>query len=107
MAIERINLAVFGPRGRRAFFWQGLLIVLPVVVLAAMGFFSLRQDKILAHHEATERAQALADQLAQTVWAELTEANNFDLPSFKIDQAGQLLFPPPYAAVPPPHPFQS
>src|SRR5256885_16175253 len=37
------------PRTSRkpTFFWQAVLILLPVVVLAAMGFFSLRQDRLL------------------------------------------------------------
>ncbi|MDB6121652.1 MAG: Histidine kinase [Pedosphaera sp.] len=46
------------------FFWQGLLIVLPVMVLAGFGFSFLRQDKKLAENEARERAQLLADDLS-------------------------------------------
>jgi len=45
------------------FVWQALLILLPVMVLAAFGFVSLRQDKRLAQQEAVERAQAIAEQL--------------------------------------------
>ena len=41
------------------FLWQALLIVLPIIVLAIVGFFSLRQDKLLAQQEARERAQAI------------------------------------------------
>ena len=61
------------PNSKPSFFWQALLIVLPVLVLAAVGFFSLRQDKILAQHEAVERAQAIADELLPTVWREIVE----------------------------------
>src|SRR5947209_5425033 len=84
------------------FFWQGLLIVLPVILLAALGFFSLRQDKVLAEHEATERAQALADDLAQAAWAELTSARNPALPAFKVDRFGDLVFPVPVLLAPKP-----
>ena len=88
-----------------AFLWQGLLIVLPVGVLAVVGLFSLRQDKILAQHEATERAQAIADDLLPKIWNELTatnDSNRFKHHSFQIDQTGELIFPPPFDPVPRP-----
>lgn len=94
-------------RDQRAFFWQGLLIVLPVFVLAGLGFFSLRQDRILARHEAAERAQTIAEQLAQAVWAEVTEAANPHAVSFKVDQHGQLVSPRPCPVVPAPRPIDS
>ena len=56
---------------RPSFFWQGLLIVLPVVALVAVGVFSLRQDKLLAQQEAAARAQAIADDLAPLIWNEI------------------------------------
>src|SRR5713101_4754056 len=82
------------------FFWQGLLIVLPVVVLAAVGLLSLRQDRILARHEAVERAQVIADEIAQTIWTELTSARDTSLPAFKVDRTGQLVFPPAIESLP-------
>jgi hypothetical protein len=45
------------------FLWQALLILLPVVALAIVGALSLRRDRILAQHEATQRAQGIADDL--------------------------------------------
>ena len=87
---------------RNAFFWQGILIVLPVFVLAAAGLFSLRQDKILAQHEAAERAQAIADDMVRRIWTELTEARNPSLVAFRIDHARELIFPTPFSAVPRP-----
>ncbi|MEY2429698.1 MAG: hypothetical protein QOJ40_2583, partial [Verrucomicrobiota bacterium] len=60
------------PTRKATFIWQAVCIVLPVAVLAAMGIFSLRQDKILAQHEAVERAQSIADDLLPKIWAELT-----------------------------------
>jgi len=38
------------------FLWQAVLILLPIAVLAAVGLFSLRQDKLLAEQEAPEPA---------------------------------------------------
>src|SRR5438874_12177266 len=93
------------PRRPPSFFWQGLLIVLPVDVLAAVGLFSLRQDKILAQHEATERAQAIADQMAQAIWTDLTSPRESNPDSFQIDRAGQLIFPPPFSPLPHPRPL--
>jgi hypothetical protein len=37
-----------GSNRKPTFFWQAVLIVLPVAVLAEVGLFSLRQDKALA-----------------------------------------------------------
>src|SRR5438034_7040644 len=88
-----------------AFFWQGILIVAPVMVLAGLGLFSLRQDKILAQHEATERAQAIADELARNIWSELTEVRDPNLPSFKMGQDRKLLLPASYPPVPIPQPL--
>ncbi len=90
------------------FFWQGLLIVLPVVVLAGAGFFSLRQDQALARREAVERAHAYADQIAETLWHELTDPSRlveFSNHTFRIDATGGLLFPPPPPTLPAPQPF--
>src|SRR5258708_40124952 len=86
-------------RGRRpTFLWQGLLILLPVLVLATVGFFSLRQDKPLAQRDAAEKAQAIADELAHNLWAALAEQK--DDPRFRyfeISTTGELVHPPPCA----------
>ena len=57
-----------------AFLWQALLIVLPVAALVVFGFFSLRQDRILAQHEAADRAQPIADDLLSRLWSAATAA---------------------------------
>ncbi|HTY87272.1 MAG TPA: hypothetical protein VMB80_07390, partial [Candidatus Acidoferrum sp.] len=97
------------PRNARqpTFFWQGLLILLPVGVLAVVGMISLRQDKILAEHDARERAQAIADGFLQKFSAEL---NSKGAPpnaafSFAVDQAGDLAFPPAWNPLPIPRPL--
>jgi signal transduction histidine kinase len=55
------------PDQKPTFFWQGLLIVLPVVALAVAGFWSLRQDKSMAQAEARQRANELADSLMSAI----------------------------------------
>ncbi len=80
------------------FFRQGLLILLPVAVLALVGLYSLRQDRALARHDATERAQALADVLAQKLWTSLTALKTpvqLDRHAFEVNAAGDLVFPRP------------
>ena len=57
------------------FFWQGLLVLLPVALLAAVGLVSLRRDELAAEQEARSRAaenvQALARAVRSTVNDEL------------------------------------
>jgi signal transduction histidine kinase len=87
------------------FLWQGLLIVLPVVVLAGAGLFSIRQDRAMAQREAIEKAQAHADQIADILWGELTESSSlgdFTNHTFRIDAQGRLIDPPPAPTVPVP-----
>ena len=54
-----------------AFFWQGLMILLPVGVMSVIGLFSLRQDRRMAEEDARETAAALAQQLAHSLGGEL------------------------------------
>ena len=121
------------PIRRPRFFWQGLLIVLPAIGLAAMGVWSLRQDRILALHEATETAKKI---VADLVEVRLPAAFRVDLPNSElwlqpagtalrpeddpvltlarglakrtvclIDAYGRLLYPPPYEALSAPEPL--
>ena len=99
------------------FFWQGTLIVLPVILLVGVGLLSLRQDKMLATQEARERAQALAGELGRRIWDQLTagpplngpvpgpESPTNEVCRLTVDARGRLLFPPPYAATPAPAPY--
>src|SRR5215470_1641612 len=96
-------------RARPATFrWRGLLIVLPVILLAGVGLYSLRQDRILAEHEARERAQTLADDLVERLWVALTstpDRERLQRHAFQIDARGQLVSPPPCEATPQPQPL--
>jgi signal transduction histidine kinase len=97
-------------RRRPYFFWQPLLILFPVAVLAALGFHSLRQDKIIAQHDAVERAQGIADSLLPRLWSVVTNADQpeaFEHNAFQVDAAGELLFPPPVSLTPSPEPLDA
>lgn len=52
---------------RPTFLWQGLLILLPVALLSALGLLSLRQDRRLAEQDARQRAREMVRQLASAV----------------------------------------
>src|SRR5258708_9641732 len=89
------------PKANRkaTFFWQALLIVLPVIVLAGFGFLSLRQDKVLAQNEAAERAQGIADNLLPQLWTALTQIGIHQKlgghPAIQMGTARPIVFPPP------------
>ena len=53
------------------FFWQGLLIVLPVIALATMGVFFLHQDKALLIQQARDNCQRLSDEIARSISSHL------------------------------------
>jgi signal transduction histidine kinase len=85
-------------RSAPGFFWQGALTLLPVAVLAVVGFVSLRQDRRLAELEASERAQALADDLAGKLWDEPISGNAAESDGwFEVHADGNLASPPPLA----------
>ncbi len=97
-------------RAKPSFLWQAVLITLPVGLLAALGFVSLRQDRMLARQDATERARALAEALAPRLWTELSLFNETNVPagrSFQVNSAGELVFPPPSPPLPPNQPLNT
>jgi signal transduction histidine kinase len=60
------------PKNRKpTFFWQGVLILAPMLVLAKLGALALWQDKRMAQHEAILRAQDAAEESAQLIWNDL------------------------------------
>jgi hypothetical protein len=54
-------------RKQQRFLWRGLLIVLPALAMAGFGFVSLRQDRLLVRHQATEQAGKFVTELVQAV----------------------------------------
>ena len=121
------------PTPRPNFFWQGLLIILPASLLAAIGLFSLRQDRILAEHEAMAQARRIAGDLASHQIPTAVRANVIlpaEVAGFRaapsrpasdpiliclqgegswlaclLSSTGDLIYPPPYAALPLPLPL--
>jgi signal transduction histidine kinase len=91
------------------FFWQGLLLVLPLLVLSAVGLVALRQDKKLAQQEASERAQSIADQLLPVLWNELVDTNITSASGnvFELNENGDLIYPPPVQSTPAPQPLDT
>jgi signal transduction histidine kinase/tetratricopeptide (TPR) repeat protein len=100
-------MAGAGSQRKPNFFWQAVLILLPLAVLAAFGGVFLRQDRILVEHEAVERARSAAQDLLPSVWSALTATNPADTNcfSFQVDDSGRLIFPPPCDPVPTPRPL--
>jgi signal transduction histidine kinase len=97
-----------GEPSKPSFLWQAVLILLPVAVLAVIGWASLRQDKLLAQHDAQQRAQVFADQLAPTLWTQLIVSPDNDSSNqvvFQVDESGALIFPAPYDPAPAPAPL--
>ena len=124
------------PRTNRkpSFFWQGVLILAPVLVLAKLGALTLSQDRRMAQHEAELRAQEVAENSADLLWTELqsfrekvtnavamwdggwlgrvrwsTWVKELDgdgtLMRIEVDRDDGLVWPPPYESVPVPHPL--
>jgi signal transduction histidine kinase len=72
------------------FFWRGVLILLPVALLAGVGIYSLRQDRVLAEIEAKERCQSLAENVARAVVAELQLPSPRPFSEITLDAGGHL-----------------
>ncbi|MDB6029006.1 MAG: Histidine kinase [Verrucomicrobiales bacterium] len=66
-----VDKHVTKPNRKPTFFWQGLLIILPVLALAIMGVFFLRQDKSLVMQQAREDSQRLSDEVARYISSHL------------------------------------
>lgn len=94
-----------GRNQKPVFFGQALLLLVPVLVLLAIGLNSLRQDRIQAHREAVDQAQQLAESFASrglsTFIAPKGKQEPPDGYTFQVNASGDLLFPPAVAALTP------
>ncbi len=119
-----------------SFFWQGVLIILPAVVLTGIGFFSVYRDRMLAGHEARAQAESICKALAEEVIPRPFSVNTLpDLDSFSsginetsyslqdplerlrisdriqlvclLDHDRHLVYPPSFKTLPVPDPIQS
>ena len=77
LSINSSYMAQANPNRTPKFFWQGVLILLPVAVLAVVSLISLRQDEQAAQQDARKRAaenvQSLALALRSSVDEELRQ----------------------------------
>jgi len=77
------------------FFWQGVLILAPMLVLAKLGALAIWQDKRMAEHEANLRAQELAEEAAGKLAFEWTAHPPSGADAFRVNATGELLEPKP------------
>jgi signal transduction histidine kinase len=91
-------MAKLNPNQKPKFFWQGVLILLPVAVLTVLGLFSLRQDRLLAEQEAKELGASIARQLTHAIGDEAVRQlsdyrnANFELHDVRAAKLGLMLF---------------
>src|SRR5687768_6118229 len=78
-----------------SFFWQGVLILAPMLVLAKVGALAIWQDKRMAEHEAELRAQDLAEQVAEKIAETWLSIRPHGL--MNLDSGGRLVQPKPIA----------
>ncbi|HEY0548744.1 MAG TPA: ATP-binding protein [Verrucomicrobiae bacterium] len=87
------------PKNRKpTFFWQGVLILTPMLVLAKLGALALWQDKRMAQHEAMLRAQDAAEEAAQLIWNDLQTFG--DPPALSPSQSAHTVISAPMRVYP-------
>src|SRR5438552_12136935 len=59
-------------RTRTSFLPQGILLMVPVLILAGVGFYSLREDRALVEKETAQRAAEWARDLGTLLWSNLS-----------------------------------
>jgi signal transduction histidine kinase len=118
---------------RPGFFWQGTLIVLPAILLGSAGFYSLRQDRLLAEREASEQGRLIVSALARDLLPKALALQQADLAALErwrelpgrpqdepvlglarkspgrlaclVDAQAGLVYPPPLSPEPAPQPL--
>lgn len=102
-----VALFAHSPNVRRTLFWQGLLVLAPVALLAGVGWYALRQDRLAAQNEGRERAQRVAEEVARGVWGELTNpaAGWLGPVRLVLGPTGELVWPLPREGPPLPSPL--
>jgi signal transduction histidine kinase len=83
------------------FFWQGLLILLPVGVMAAIGLTAILRDKAAVEHQARQRAEEILEQLAPEMGRQVSvELAAFDLAGLDWFESERLRLEPGRARTP-------
>src|SRR5436190_11561742 len=90
-----------------SFFWQGVLILTPVLILTGIGVAALWKERQFAMRDAESRAQQLASSVASRILNELDHLAASTLPEARIqfDESGKLIFPRDFERVPAPQPL--
>jgi signal transduction histidine kinase len=76
-----------------SFFWQGVLILAPMLVLAKVGALAIWQDKRMAQHEAQLRGEDLAEQAADRLSVAWLTRQSSNTDRILIDFNGDLVQP--------------
>ncbi len=107
-------MASLNSNRKPSFFWQGLLILLPVAVLAVVGMWALHQEWASVEHEANRRAESIATSISGEFQKSLqkvtiTQSGGAptiqiapDTAAFAVDDHGGLAYPEPTAWPPVP-----
>src|SRR5215469_6796792 len=65
-------MRVASKSSKPTFFWQGVLILLPVIIMTGIALAAIAQDRASVERESRRRAQEIADQFKSTLeqrWA--------------------------------------
>jgi len=82
--------------------WQAALVVLPVVALSAVAFYSLGRDKASVERDARQRAEELAPELARRMREHAPSFLNIGAPAPGLIEDGRIVSPPDYPRFPEP-----
>src|SRR4051794_32454626 len=90
-----------------SFFWQGVLILTPVLILTGIGVAALWKERQFAMRDAEGRAQQLAGWVASRIINELDHlaATTPGDACIQFDKTGKLIFPRDFERVPAPQPL--
>jgi len=89
-----------------SFFWHGVLIVAPVLVLTAIGSTALWKDRRFVIREAEARSQELTEAATRRIWDRLQKLKTeSDGTRIEFDRRGNLVKPRPYEGIPTPAPL--
>lgn len=83
------------PSTKPTFLWQGVLLLLPVIVFAGLGIVFLRRERASVAQEARESARALASQIAGFVGPRLS--HEIEMRYYHAIQTPNTNVPPPNA----------
>jgi signal transduction histidine kinase len=90
-------MSASGRARRPSFIGQGLLILLPVLLLAGLGLVSLRQDQRLAEEDARQRAQEMLAQFSNGLGRRIgnppSQADPILTPAALLSESGEALSP--------------